>query len=64
MTLQCSDEKCRTENDQHIFNITLTVGSDREVSENVNKIPPSCFLCCFCNSEAEDVVETKEESFG
>ena len=61
--IRCSSETCRKENDQEIFNITVTVNADRSLAETVERIPAESFTCAFCNTLAEVVPETKEETF-
>jgi hypothetical protein len=63
MKIQCSNSECRTENDQTLFNVNLTVDGDRQVAEEMRKIPAEYFVCCFCQSTAEDVAETEEGTF-
>jgi len=63
MKIQCPDAECRKENEQSLFNVNLTVDGERDVAEEMRKIPAEFFTCCFCQSNAEDVAETEEGTF-
>ena len=46
--LRCSNQDC----DSDVFEVTLTVGADREPSEELREIDPEYFRCIDCGSEA------------
>ena len=56
MRLRCSNPDCctRTEGETPCFSITVSVGDERELSENLNKIEARHFTCDYCNDVAED----------
>jgi len=55
MKLICSDAECRKENGSGaVFNVTISVDGDRELTEKLNNIEAGYFECCHCHSEAVD----------
>jgi len=55
VNLVCSNEECEShEEEDYMFNVVVVVGSDRELTENINKISSEYFECVFCDALAED----------
>ena len=55
MNLICSNEECTShEEKDYMFNVTIIVGGDRELAENINKVSSEYFECVYCVSEAKD----------
>jgi hypothetical protein len=53
--LVCSDPQCESHDKltDPLFTINVTVGSDRELAENLNKVEAKYFTCAYCHAEAE-----------
>lgn len=61
--LQCSNPDCctRTEEEQTpSFSITVSVGDERELAENLNKVEARYFTCDYCNDVAQE--ESNDET--
>jgi len=56
--IRCSDTGCpsRTHEETPFFNVSVTMGEDRELCENPMKIPVKQFECMYCGSPGEEVV--------
>ena len=52
--LECSNTECESHESNALFNISVTVGEDRDISENLNKVEPEYFSCAHCGSEATE----------
>ena len=53
--IRCKDPECEAHEDgQHMFTANAVFDGDRDLAENMSKVPASYFKCCFCGSEAED----------
>ncbi len=53
--LRCSNSDCEGRS-EGLFNVTVTVGQDRDVAENMQKIPARAFECAYCFARAEEAV--------
>jgi len=62
--LRCSNDECESnaEGGQQLFSINCTVDIDRDLAENLKKIQPQYFECCFCCSFAVDVEDVPAEN--
>ena len=58
LKLRCSNPDCctRTSGDYATFSITVSVGSERELAENLHKVEAEHFSCDMCNEPAEDAL--------
>ena len=57
MTLVCSNPNCDSNmNDMPpahpMFTVSVTVGEDCDLTENLHHFEPGCFSCVYCHSEA------------
>ncbi len=61
MRLRCSNPECESRIDpdgvQPLFTINVTVDSDRDLAESLNRrsVDAECFTCCYCHDVAEEV---------
>ena len=53
--LVCTNECCptKTEGQEPVFNINLSVDADGGVVETISRIDGEFFECCYCHEEAE-----------
>ena len=61
--LRCSNPDCctRIDNEKPSFSVTVSVGEERELAENLDKIEASYFTCDYCNDPAEDATHHQEQ---
>ena len=57
MTLACSNPEC--DSNMHdmppahpMFTVSVIVGENCDLTNNLNKVEPECFTCVYCHSEA------------
>lgn len=57
--LRCRNPDCctRTQDEMPSFSVTVSVGEDREMTENLHKVEALHFTCDYCNDIAEDCEE-------
>ena len=54
MTLACSNPDCASheKDERPAFTINVTVGEDRDLTENLHHLEPEYFTCVYCHSKA------------
>jgi hypothetical protein len=50
--LRCTNEECEAHDDNHLFDIVMTVDDEGDQCEH-SKIPGKYYTCCHCESVAE-----------
>ena len=54
MKLVCPTEGCDSNNScLAYFNVTVTVGAERDLTEDIRRIPPEHFECGHCGAKAD-----------
>jgi len=60
MKIKCSSS-CSESIDNPIFTIHAVFDENRELAENMKRVGPTHFTCCYCHSCAKSDSEDEEE---